>query len=128
MIEEFGKMIGHVMGLKSMNQNQLALDELHDAYKTYFELNAEFLHAAPVEGFLALIIAKVELRQQHQEALAKALMTEGELLNESDPLLAKQLRQKALQLYIHLEQTDTATFSISRKEAISELTSILASE
>jgi hypothetical protein len=125
MIEEFGKMLGHVMGLKAMNQNQMALDELRDGYKTYFELDAAFLHSIHPDEFLETILGKVDLKKQHQEALAQALMTEGELLHDSNPVSARDLREKALILYQHLEQTDIANFSMARKDAISELTAIL---
>ncbi len=128
MIEEFGKMLSHVMGLKAMNQNEMALDELRNSYKTYFELDADFLHAIPTDDFLEIIIGKVELKKQHQEALAQALMTEGELLHDVNLFLARGLREKALRLFQHLEKTDTTTFSISRKDAVSELKAILELE
>ena len=118
-------MLGHVMGLKAMNQHQMALEELRAGYKTYFELDSDFLHSIHPDEFLEVMIAKVELRKQHLEALAQALMTEGELLHETDLSLATDLRKKALVLYLHLESTDQTTFSISRKEAISELKGIL---
>ncbi len=116
------------MGLKAMNQNEMALDELRNSYKTYFELDADFLHSIPLENFLEMIVRKVELKKQHQEALAQALMAEGELLHDLNSVLARDLREKALILYQHLEKTDSATFSVTRKDAISELKAILEVE
>lgn len=128
MIEEFAKMIGHVMGLKAMNQEQMALEELRAGYKTYFGLSTEFVHGLPLDDFLEVLLAKEELKNQHLEALAQALMTEGELLHQLDLPLATDLRQKALLLYRHLEKHDTATFSTIRKAAIAELESILTDD
>lgn len=126
MIEEFGKMLGHVMGLKTMNQHQLALEELRAGYKTYFGLDATFIREIPVDDLVEALVAKEELKNQHLEAIAQAMMTEGELLQESDHVLAIDLRKKALLLYRHLEKHDNGTFSLTRKSAISELESILA--
>ena len=125
MIEEFGKMIGHVMGLKAMNQHKLALDELRSGYKTYFGLDAEFIRDIHIDEFIEVMVGKVELKNQHLEAIAQAMMTEGELLHDLDLPLATDLRKKSLLLYHHLEKTDTGTFSQPRKSAISELESIL---
>jgi hypothetical protein len=125
MIEEFGKMLGHVMGLRAMNQEQLALEELRAGYKTYFGLDADFIQQLHPDEFLEVITGKVELKKQHHEALAQAMMTEGELLHEKDISLATDLRKKALILYRYLEKTDSGTFSMSRKAAIMELEDIL---
>jgi hypothetical protein len=126
MIEEFGKMLGHVMGLKAMNQEQLALEELRAGYKTYFGLDAEFVHGLHIDEFLEVLCSKEELKNQHLEAIAQAMMTEGELLHHINLPLATDLRKKALLLYRHLEKHDAGTFSMIRKSAISELEAILA--
>ncbi len=126
MIEEFGKMLGHVMGLKAMNQEEQALDELRAGYKTYFDLDATFIQSLQQDEFLEVILNKVELKNQQLEALAQALMTEGELVHFNSILLATELRKKSLSLYTHLEKTDTTTFSQARRSAIIELEQILA--
>ncbi|MEO5642674.1 MAG: hypothetical protein ABIQ40_10810 [Bacteroidia bacterium] len=128
MIEEFGKMLGHVMGLKTMNQPELALDELRKGYKTYFGLDALFIRGIHKDELLEALLSKGELKSLHLEAIAQALMTEGELLHTTDLLLATDLRKKALLLYLHLEKHDNGTFSMIRKTAISELESILENE
>ncbi len=113
------------MGLNAMNQEQLALEELRAGYKTFFGLDAEFIHGLHIDEFLGVLSAKEELKNQHLEAIAQAMMTEGELLHYTDPIMAADLREKALALYMHLEKTDNGTFSMTRKSAINELQSIL---
>ncbi|CAN5273231.1 hypothetical protein BH09BAC5_BH09BAC5_11830 [soil metagenome] len=125
MIEEFGKMIGHVMGLRAMNQEELALEELRAGYKTYFGLDAQIIHEYEPEKLIDILLSKEELKNPHLDAIARAIMTEGELLQEISPLQANDLRKKALLLFLHLEKSDHETFSITRKNAIEELGSIL---
>jgi hypothetical protein len=125
MLEEFGKMLGHIMGLKAMNQEQLALDELRAGYKSFFGLDVEFIHGLKVDNFVEALTSKTELTNRHLEAIAQAVMTEGELLHDADPVSAAELREKALALYLHLEESDSGTFSLARKAAVNELKSIL---
>jgi hypothetical protein len=128
MLEEFGKMLGHIMGLKAMNQEQLALEELRAGYKSFFGLDVEFIHGLAVENFVEALRSKTELTNKHLEAIAQAVMTEGELLHDVNPVSATELREKALALYLHLEESDKGTFSLTRKAAIDELRSILRRE
>lgn len=125
MIEEFGKMLGHVIGLKSMNQHDLALEELRSGYKTFFGLDADFIRRADADELLKALTENELLKNQHLESIAQAMMTEGELLHESDLSVATELRKKSLTLYRHLETSDNGTFSLPRKSAINELESIL---
>ena len=121
MIDEFAKVLGHVIGLKSINQEQLALEELRKGYKTYFGLDADHLAKLSTAEFLPAILEKKELKPQQLEALAQALKVEGDILHESLPPLANELWEKALSLFLYLEKTDNATFSLPRKNAIAEL-------
>ncbi len=125
MIEEFGKMLGHVMGLKSLNQHDLALEELRSGYKTFFGLDPGFIRNSEPDELLEALVANADLKNQHLESIAQAMMTEGELLHNTDLSLATELRKKSLLLYRHLEKFDNGTFSMPRKSAIEELESIL---
>lgn len=109
------------MGLKSINQEQLALEELRKGYKTYFGLDADDLAKLSTEEFLPFILEKKELKPLQLEALAQALKLEGDILHESLPPVANELWTKAILLFQHLEKTDNATFSLPRKNAIAEL-------
>jgi hypothetical protein len=120
MIDEFAKVLGHVMGLKSMNQEQLALEELRKGYKTWFGLDADQLAKLSEDEFLPFITGK-EFKPQQLEALAQALKLEGDLLEPSVRPLADEYYRKALSLFLHLEKTDGGTFSLPRKNSMQEL-------
>jgi hypothetical protein len=126
MIDEFAKVLGHVMGLKSMNEEQLALEELRKGYKTYFGLDADHLAKLSEEEFLPFITQK-EFKPQQLEAIAQALKLEGDLLQTSVLPVAKEYYLKALLLFLHLEKTDSGTFSLPRKNAVLELKEKLSS-
>ncbi len=119
MLEEFARVLGHVMGLKALNRNSLAMEELRDSYKTYFGIDAELLENTFPEDLLEKL-SPFQLKNEQLEALARALALEADLHTEN-PVATLDRRRKALLLYRHLENTDVATFSISRKAAIKEL-------
>lgn len=123
MLEEFARVLGHVMGLKALNRNSLAMEELLDSYKTYFGIDAELLESTFPED-LPEKLAPFQLKNEQLEALARALALEADLHVEN-PVAALDRRRKALLLYRHLEATDVATFSISRKTAIKELEALI---
>ncbi len=113
------------MGLKSLNQHDLALEELRSGYKTFFGLDPGFIRNSGPDELLEALLANADLKNQHLESIAQAMMTEGELLHNTDFSLATDLRKKSLLLYHHLEKFDNGTFSLTRKSAIQELESIL---
>lgn len=52
-------------------------------------------------------------------------MMEGDLLQLSAPIESFDCRLKALILFRHLEETDAATFSLTRKQAIRLLNDLI---
>jgi hypothetical protein len=120
MIEEFARVLGHIMGLKAMSRNDEGLKEINEAYKTYFGLTSGDLEKIFPENFLKTITEKYDFKKEQLEALAKALMVEGEL-HSLNPVKSSDCWQKSLLLFRHLDIMDTETFSITRKDAIREL-------
>jgi hypothetical protein len=125
MIDEFARVLAHAMGLKSMNKNQEALEEIKDAYKTYFGLEYEELEKKSPENFIREISAKTDFKKEQLDALARALMAEGTLY-PLNPVKTDDCRLKALSLFRHLEVIDAETFSLARKSAIKELEALLS--
>lgn len=124
MIEDFSRVLAQAMGLKNMNKNSEALEEIHEAYKTFFGLDySEMEKMAPLD-FVKKVALNIEFKKEHLESIARGLMMEGDLF-DADPVKAFDCRKKALMILIHLEVEDAGTFSIWRKEAIKELRSLL---
>ena len=74
---------------------------------------------------LEKLLSSEEFPPEKIDALARGLKLEGELLVTSDPLTAADRLRKSLVLFLHLEATDTATFSLTRKTAVRELRQLL---
>jgi hypothetical protein len=127
MIEDFTRVLAHVMGLKNMNKNSEALDEIYDAYKTFFGLNQEELGKILPEDFVKKISENPDFKKEHLESIARALMMEGDLY-PLNPVKSQDCREKALLLFRHLEIIDAGTFSLTRKESIKQLENLLLSE
>lgn len=119
-LEEFGRVMSHVASKKMMEFHEEALDELRDAYKTYFGIEADELEKIAPEDFVKTITEKYDFKNEQLDALARALRMESELypLNQVKTVDCKM---KALSLFRHLEVMDKGTFSTSRKEAIQQL-------
>ena len=124
MIEEFAKVLGHIMGLKALDKYDQGLEELHDAYKTYFGIEFSELDTIPPEDFVSIITKKNDLKTAQLDSLARALNLESELypLNQ---IKTYDFRMKSLLLLRHLEIVDNETFSVTRKNAIKELERLL---
>jgi hypothetical protein len=124
MIEEFGRVLSHAMALKTMDRVEEGLEELQEAYKTYFGISVEELEKIQSGDFVKTITGKHDFKKEQIEALARALMMEGEL-HSLNPVKSFDCRAKSLSLFRHLEIIDTETFSIARKDAIRQLESLL---
>lgn len=125
MIEEFARVLGHAMGLKAMDRNDEGVEELRNAYKTWFGLEAELIEQWTPDELLEKLLANEEFPPEKIDALARGLKLEGELLLTTDPYASADRLRKALVLFLHLERTDTTTFSIARKTAVKELQQLL---
>lgn len=118
MIEEFARAIAVSIGLKDSGRDSEALEELRKAYSTWYGLNSgDFLSMSEKE-FLELLVNEKKLSVSQLEILAKALMTEGNILGVHPLSLEKDRFRKALCLYEFADKTDTATFSAERKQTI----------
>jgi|ERR1041385_2517121 hypothetical protein len=120
MLEDFSRVLAQAMGLKNLNKNSEALDEIRDAYKTFFGLDYHELEKISREDFVKTISQNPDFKKEHLESIARALMAEGDLYS-LDPEKSFDKKSKALSLFRHLEIMDAGTFSIARKEAIRRL-------
>ena len=124
MIEDFSRVLAQAMGLKTMNKNSEALDEIHDAYKSFFGLDYLELEKILPENFVKTITANSDFKKEHLESIARAMKLEGEL-HPLDQIKTFNSRMKSLSLFRHLEVMDAETFSITRTNAIRELEKLL---
>jgi hypothetical protein len=127
MIEEFANVIGHALGLKKLGKNEEGLNELREAYQTWFALDKSFLATCTPAELLAKISGNEDFPPPKIEALARGLMTEADLISPADPAVSDR-REKALVLFRYLEEVDSATFSLTRRKFITDLDNSLRGE
>lgn len=120
MIEEFARVVGRAMGMKGSGRDEEAVAELREAYRTWFGLDADTFGEQDAPAFLHRICAEQEMPNEKLEALAFGLKAEWELLSPADPQSADR-REKALALFLYLEEKDRSNFSFTRKAAIRQL-------
>ena len=126
LIEEYAHTIAKAMGLKAQERNQEALELVRRGDHDYLRLDADV-----IDGLIATQL--IEIMQQREvftygqlEIIASALKTEGELLLEVDQVKSRSKLQVALDLFLWIEQHDTANFSFHRKALVSSLQSALS--
>lgn len=120
MIEEFARVVARALGMKDSGQSEGAVNELRDAYRTWFALDVETIAGLSPEELTAKLAADPDFQMEKIEALAYGIKAEAELLSPVDPAAADR-REKALALFRYLEDTDKANFSFTRKAAIAGL-------
>lgn len=120
MIDEFAKVIAHALQLNANGRRDEALRLIRDSYATFFGSEASlFDHLAP--GQLIKKLTDDGLTTGQIEIFAQGVRAEADLLLESDPRTAKDRYVKALALYEHVEMHDHGNYSISRRNAIEEI-------
>lgn len=124
MLEEFARVLGHVLNLKESGRKDEGLTTIRAAYKTWFDLEAAHLLTLTPEELILFIHNRDDFPAEKTEALAKAFMLEADLLLTTDTA-ALHRRRQALQLFLYLEKTDTTTFSLPRRQAITGLKNAL---
>lgn len=122
LLEELARSIHRSLGLRKEGRTDEALEQIREAYPSYFKIDAERIAYVEPEDLLTIFSGEFALKNEQVEALAMVLQAEGEVLSaKSDAVEARDRFQKALLLYEFLEQHDTRTFSVQRKNNIAGL-------
>jgi hypothetical protein len=120
MIDEFAKVIAHALQLNTNGRREEALRTIRESYSTFFGNEAALIdHLAPSQLIQKLLDDGLTTGQL--EIFAQGVRAEADLLLESDPRTAKERYVKALALYEYVEMHDHGNFSISRRNALEEI-------
>jgi hypothetical protein len=89
MLDEFARVVAYAIGLKADGRNEDAVNELRNAYRTWFALDAGTISLLSPEELRDRLVSDPEFPNAKIEALANGLKTEAELLSPADPLSAR---------------------------------------
>lgn len=121
MIEEFAKVIGHVLQLHNDGRKDEALLRLRGAYSAFFREEPEMIRHLHPSQLLKKLVTQDGFTPAQVEIFAQGLRAEADMLLETDPEQAKDRYVKALAFYEYAEQHDTGNYSVVRRNAIEEI-------
>jgi hypothetical protein len=124
-IEQMGQvlaqLLAYLLGLKGRGSAILSLEEIRQHYDDRLNLPLDLILETPADRIIQLLTEKVKYLDRHLEKMADVLSETGDLYEEGgDPENGADLRNKALLIYTHLQETDRS-FSMERMQKISRL-------
>lgn len=127
LLEELARAVHKSLGLRKEGRLDEALEQIREAYPSYFRIDAERIALVEPDGLLMVFSGEFSLKNEQIEALAMVLHAEGEVLAARNEITeARDRFQKALLLYEYLEENDRSTFSIQRKNNMAGIRDFLA--
>lgn len=126
MIDEFGKFLTAIVGLKREGKFEDALDKVDGLYRGMLDLDPKVLKSLDKEEVLDYLQKEKEYTNQYLKLIAELLFEEGQIYHESgDPISAQNVLEKAKVLINYLMDSDT-TFSFDWYEKIAVVDKILS--
>ena len=125
MIEEFGKFLAAIVGLKREGKYEDALNKIDDVYKGMIDLEPKVLKSIDVDELLDFLQNEKQFNNQYLKMIAELLFEEGQIYHENgDPISARNVLEKAKVLINYLMESDT-TFSFDWYEKLSLIDQII---
>ena len=126
MIDEFGKFLAAIVGLKREGKFDDALDKVDGLYRGMLDLDPKVLKSLDKEEVLGYLQKEKEYTNQYLKLIAELLFEEGQIYHEiGDPISAQNVLEKAKVLINYLMDSDT-TFSFDWYEKIAVVDKILS--
>lgn len=126
MIDEFGKFLAAIVGLKREGKFDDALDKVDGLYRGMLDLDPKVLKSLDKEEVLDYLQKEKEYTNQYLKLIAELLFEEGQIYHEiGDPISAQNVLEKAKVLINYLMDSDT-TFSFDWYEKIAVVDKILS--
>ncbi len=125
MVEEFGKFLTAIVGLKREGNFGDALNKIDDVYKGMIDLEPKVLKSIDVDELLDFLQNEKQFDNLYLKMIAELLFEEGQIYHESgDPISARNVLEKAKVLINYLMESDT-TFSFDWYEKLSLIDQII---
>ena len=125
MIDEFGKFLTAIVGLKREGNFEEALDKVDGLYQGMLDLDPKILKAMSSDEVLDYLQNEKKYDNRYLKLIAELLYEEGQIYHESgDPISAQNVLQKAKVLINYLIETDS-TFSFDWYEKLATIENLL---
>ena len=119
MIEEFGKFLAAIVGLKREGKYGAALNKIDNVYEGMIDLDPKVLKSIDMDELLDFLQHEKKFDNHYLKMIAELLFEEGQINHESgDPISARNVLEKAKVLINYLMESDT-TFSFDWYEKLS---------
>lgn len=126
MIEEFGKFLSAIVGLKREGKYEDALGKIDDVYEGMIDLDTKILKSVDSKELLDFLQNEKQFNNQYLKMIAELLFEEGQIYLESgDPISAQNVLEKTKVLINYLMESD-ATFSFDWYEKLSVIENALS--
>ena len=125
MVEEFGKFLAAIVGLRLEGKLEEALKKIDDVYRGMIDLDPIVIKSVDPGELLDFLQKEKEYNHHYLKMIAELLFEEGQVYAESgDPVSARNVLEKAKILIDYLMEYDK-TFSFDWYEKMSIIDGIL---
>lgn len=125
MVEEFGKFLAAIVGLKREGKLNEALLKIDDVYRGMIDLDPIIIKSVSPEELLDFLQKEKQFNNHYLKMIAELLFEEGQIYVENgDPVTAQNVLGKAKILINHLMENDK-TFSFDWYEKLNVIDGIL---
>lgn len=126
MIEEFGKYLAAIVGLKTDGDLGGALKKIDEVYEGMIDLDPKVLKSLSVDELLDFLQKEKEFNNHYLKMIAELLYEEGLIYSESgDPISARNVLEKAKFLINYLMEAEP-TFSFNWYEKLGVIDNTLS--
>ena len=125
MIDEFGKFLTALVGLKEEGEFEAALDKAEALYQGMLDLDSKILKSMNKDEVLDYLQNEKQYDNNYLKLISELLFEEGQIYHEiGDPISAQNVLEKAKVLINYLMESDT-TFSFDWYEKLATIDSLL---
>ncbi len=125
MIDEFGKFMSLIVGLKNEGKNDDALKKIDDVYEGMFGLDSKVLKSESADNILNYLKNDLKFSEQYLQMISDLLFEEGLVYHESgDPLSTHNVLEKSKVMINYLIESGS-TFSFDWYEKLRIVDEIL---
>lgn len=126
MVEEFGKYLAAIVGLKRDGDLGGALKKIDNVYEGMIDLDPKALKSLSIDELLDFLQKEKGFNNQYLKMIAELLYEEGLIYSESgNPISARNVLEKAKMLINYLMESDP-TFSFDWYEKLGVIDNTLA--
>jgi hypothetical protein len=126
-IDEFGKFIQKITGLRLEGKTEEALNEIDSVYEGLIDADPKVLKAIKANKLLDFLIKEKGFNNKYLSMIAELHFEEGQIyLEAGDPISARGVMEKAQILIEYLKDNDS-TFSFDWYEKLKIIEDVLLS-